>query len=119
MVSLPGQKLKGQLQVALQCPKLLNVTAETDIVKEESWTELLWERASVSAGGAGNVPSLMLVTQFWQKPLKRPGSGDSQAVGDSCIYFSFLHCFALQVNPFQFSHSATPTRHSTDSQNLD
>lgn len=41
MVSLPGQKLKGQLQVALQCPKLLNVTAETDIVEEESWTELL------------------------------------------------------------------------------
>ena len=41
VVSLPGQKLQGQLQVALQRLKLSSVTAETDIVKEESWAKFL------------------------------------------------------------------------------
>ena len=41
VVRLPGRELQGQLQVTLQRLKLLYVTAETDIVKEESWTEFL------------------------------------------------------------------------------
>lgn len=104
MVSLPGQKLKGQLQIALQCPKLLNVTAETDIVKEESWTELLWERASVSAGSAGNVPSLMLVTQFWQNPLKGQEVGIHKLL--ETVVFIFPSFTALL---YKLTHSSPAT----------
>ena len=40
-VNPPGQKLQRQLQVVLQCVKLLDVTAKTDVAKEEPRTELL------------------------------------------------------------------------------
>ena len=40
-VNPPGQKLQRQLQVVLQCVKLLDITAKTDIAKEEPWTEFL------------------------------------------------------------------------------
>lgn len=47
--SLPGQKLQGQLQAVLQGPQLLHVAAHTDVVEEESWTELLLgEKARIS-----------------------------------------------------------------------
>lgn len=41
MLSLPGQELQRQLQVVLQGPQLLNITAKTDIAEEEARTEFL------------------------------------------------------------------------------